>query len=107
MPAKSAASQARAQANQLPDEYLPPNKLLFLQGLPSSVGKRELEGLFGACVHPLTSYPGLEIVRTIPAKTDIAFVEYADVPQAVTAREALNNYVLPDGSRVRVSFARA
>ncbi|WFD36319.1 hypothetical protein MCUN1_003198 [Malassezia cuniculi] len=100
LPAKSAASQARAQANQVPDEYLPPNKLLFIQGLPTSVGKAELEALFGA-------YPGLEIVRTIPAKTDIAFIEYADIPQAVAAREALNNYVLSDGSQMRVSFARA
>lgn len=58
-------------------------------------------------MHLLTSYPGLEIVRTIPAKSDIAFVEYTDVPLAIAARDGLNNYVLGDTARLKVSFARA
>jgi len=31
---------------QMPDEYLPPNKILFLQNLPDSVTKEQLNALF-------------------------------------------------------------
>jgi RNA recognition motif-containing protein len=31
---------------QMPDEYLPPNKILFLQNLPESVTKDQLMSLF-------------------------------------------------------------
>lgn len=37
-------------AVQMPDEYLPPNKILFLQNLPESVTKDQLLGLFSQCV---------------------------------------------------------
>ena len=33
-------------AVQMPDEYLPPNKILFLQNLPASVTKDQLMSLF-------------------------------------------------------------
>ena len=35
---------------QMPDEYLPPNKILFLQNLPESVSKDQLMALFSQCV---------------------------------------------------------
>lgn len=35
---------------QMPDEYLPPNKILFLQNLPESVTKDQLMNLFSQCV---------------------------------------------------------
>ena len=35
---------------QMPDEYLPPNKILFLQNLPESVTKDQLMGLFSQYV---------------------------------------------------------
>ncbi|PWY97417.1 hypothetical protein BCV70DRAFT_233825 [Testicularia cyperi] len=41
----------RAQ-QEMPDEYLPPNKMLFLQNIPEGVGKDELESLFSA--YPVT-----------------------------------------------------
>jgi len=31
---------------QMPDEYLPPNKILFVQNLPDDTTKESLEGLF-------------------------------------------------------------
>jgi RNA recognition motif-containing protein len=34
----------------MPDEYLPPNKILFLQNLPESVTKDQLTSLFSQCV---------------------------------------------------------
>lgn len=47
-PEKAAATK-RAQ-QEMPDEYLPPNKMLFLQNIPDGVGKGELESLFSAYV---------------------------------------------------------
>ena len=37
---------------QMPDEYLPPNKILFLQNLPESVTKDQLTTLFSQYVSP-------------------------------------------------------
>ena len=34
----------------MPDEYLPPNKILFLQNLPETVSKDQLTALFSQCV---------------------------------------------------------
>jgi hypothetical protein len=33
----------------MPDEYLPPNKVLFLQNLPDGTGKEDLEEVFEKC----------------------------------------------------------
>lgn len=38
---------------QMPDEYLPPNKILFLQNLPESVTKDQLTALFSQFVSVL------------------------------------------------------
>jgi len=35
---------------QMPDEYLPPNKILFLQNLPENVTKDQLMALFSQYV---------------------------------------------------------
>ena len=43
----AAATPAPKRPNvQMPDEYLPPNKILFLQNLPESVTKDQLMALF-------------------------------------------------------------
>ena len=41
---------ARRPNVQMPDEYLPPNKILFLQNLPDNVTKDQLMALFSQCV---------------------------------------------------------
>jgi U2 small nuclear ribonucleoprotein B'' len=78
---------------QLPDEYLPPNPLLFIQNLPedNSATREELETLF-------VDFDGLREVRMIPGKA-IAFVEYASAEQASRAREGLNGRKV--GTQVR------
>ncbi|SPO21428.1 related to small nuclear ribonucleoprotein snRNP U1A [Ustilago trichophora] len=95
---EKAASKRTQQ--EMPDEYLPPNKMLFLQKIPEGVGKGELESLFSA-------YTGYVDVQTIPGKEDIAFVEFADVPSSVTARGALNGYNFGAGDKLKITFARA
>jgi len=84
---------------QMPDEYLPPNKILFLQNLPESVTKEQLMPLF-------SQYPNLHEVRLIPTKKDIAFVEYLDEDSATTAKEALHNYKLDGDAKIKITYAR-
>ena len=90
-----AAPVARRPAVQMPDEYLPPNKILFLQNLPESVTKDQLNGLF-------SQYPNLHEVRLVPSKKDIAFVEYLDEGSATVAKDALHNYKLDGENKIKV-----
>ncbi len=80
---------------QMPDEYLPPNKILFLQNLPETVTKDQLMALF-------SQYPNLHEVRLIPTKKDIAFVEYLDEASATVAKDALHNYKLDGENKIKV-----
>ncbi|KAG5638501.1 hypothetical protein H0H81_012306 [Sphagnurus paluster] len=102
---------------QMPDEYLPPNKILFLQNLPEGVTKEQLMALFSQ-LHYLSSalgaianlsndrYPNLYEVRLIPTKRDIAFVEYIDEGSAGVAKDALHNYKLDGENKIKITFAR-
>ncbi|KAG9222136.1 hypothetical protein CCMSSC00406_0009587 [Pleurotus cornucopiae] len=92
----AAAVPATKRPNvQMPDEYLPPNKILFLQNLPESVTKDQLMALFA-------QYPNLHEVRLIPTKKDIAFVEYVDENSAGAAKDALHNYKLDGENKIKV-----
>src|SRR3984885_11487308 len=105
---------------QMPDEYLPPNKILFLQNLPESVTKDQLMSLFSQYAFcfldysfmstyfadPLPfRYPNLYEVRLIPTKRDIAFVEYMDEGSAGVAKDALHNYKLDGENKIKVCFS--
>jgi hypothetical protein len=90
-----AAPVARRPNVQMPDEYLPPNKILFLQNLPETVTKDQLNALF-------TQYPNLHEVRLVPSKKDIAFVEYLDEESATVAKDALHNYKLDGENKIKV-----
>jgi len=94
-----AAPVARRPNVQMPDEYLPPNKILFLQNLPETVTKDQLNGLF-------SQYPNLHEVRLVPSKKDIAFVEYLDEGSATVAKDALHNYKLDGENKIKITFAR-
>jgi len=95
----TALPQTKRPAVQMPDEYLPPNKILFLQNLPESVTKDQLNTLF-------SQYPNLYEVRMIPTKKDIAFVEYIDEGSSTVARDALHNYKLDGENKIKITFAR-
>jgi len=96
----AAAAPAVKRPNvQMPDEYLPPNKILFLQNLPENVDKEQLTTLF-------TQYPNLHEVRLIPTKKDIAFVEFVDEASAGVAKDALHNYKLDGENKIKITFAR-
>ncbi|KAG6899687.1 hypothetical protein C0993_007948, partial [Termitomyces sp. T159_Od127] len=92
----AAAMPAPKRPNvQMPDEYLPPNKILFLQNLPESVTKDQLVALF-------SQYPNLYEVRLIPTKRDIAFVEFMDEGSAGVAKDALHNYKLDGENKIKL-----
>ena len=83
----------------MPDEYLPPNKILFLQNLPETSTKEQLQTLFN-------QYPNLYEVRLIPTKKDIAFVEYMDEGSAGVAKDALHNFKLDGENKIKVRRLR-
>ncbi|RXW14348.1 hypothetical protein EST38_g11505 [Candolleomyces aberdarensis] len=95
----AALPTAKRPAVQMPDEYLPPNKILFLQNLPETVTKDQLMSLF-------SQYPNLYEVRLIPTKKDIAFVEFMDEGSAGVAKDALHNYKLDGENKIKITFAR-
>src|SRR5690606_10647806 len=74
-PLKSTGASA---ANAIPDEYLPPNKVLFLQNLPHETTAETLSGLFGR-------FEGFKEVRMVPGRKGIAFVEYENNDGAISA----------------------
>ena len=109
----------------MPDEYLPPNKILFVQNLPDDTTKESLENLFKPCVHSVSlcnsmsekvlmkveseyRYPNLIEVRTIPGRKNIAFVEFLDETSSGVAREALHNMKQggADGPKLKVTNAK-
>jgi len=95
----SAVPATRRPNVLMPDEYLPPNKILFLQNLPENVTKDQLTSLF-------SQYSNLHEVRLIPTKKDIAFVEYADEGSATVAKDALHNYKMDGENKIKITFAR-
>ncbi|CAD0017154.1 unnamed protein product [Aureobasidium pullulans] len=71
-----------AGAGVVPDEYLPPNKILFIRQVPEDYG-----------------------VRTVPGRKGIAFVEYEAEDGAISAKEATAGMSLGDNT-IRVTFQR-
>ena len=49
-----------------------------------------------------TRYAGLLEIRTIPAKKDIAFVEFADEATATVAKDALHNFKIDGETKMKV-----
>ncbi|OLY80392.1 U1 small nuclear ribonucleoprotein [Smittium mucronatum] len=78
-----------------------PNKILFIQQLPSDITKQELEIIFNR-------YGGFIEVRTVPGKSDIAFVEYDNEMSATAAKNSIGSEfsVRPDQPKSLLSYAR-
>lgn len=93
---------AAASGNQeIPADFLPPNKILFIQNLPAEATDRMLEALF-------SQYQGYREVRMVPAKKDIAFVEFETETEATAAKQGLSNFKLtPDHEGgMKITFAK-
>lgn len=85
----------------IPDEYLPPNKTLFLRDLPDSYDADGLSRIF-------SRFEGFKEVRMVPGRKGIAFVEYEAEAGAISAKEATAGMQLGDeGKGIRVTYQRA
>lgn len=96
-PAKSAKPAATA-GGAVPDEYLPPNKTLFLRDLPENYGQDSIALVF-------KRFPGFREIRLVPGRNTIAFAEYEDEAGAIAAKEALSGIEL-DGQPMRITYQR-
>lgn len=82
----------------VPDEYLPPNKILFIRQVPEDYGVDALTTIF-------SRFAGFKEVRTVPGRKGIAFVEYEAEDGAISAKEATAGMSLGDNT-IRVTFQR-
>lgn len=93
-------SSANASA-VIPDEYLPPNKILFLRDIPDSYDADELTRIF-------SRFEGFKEVRLVPGRKGIAFVEYEAEAGAISAKENTSGMQLGDERKtIRVTYQRA
>lgn len=84
----------------IPDEYLPPNKTLFVQNIPDDYDVDGLTALFGR-------FEGFREVRLVPGRKGIAFVEYEAEAGAISAKERMANIQLGDsGQTIKVTYQR-
>jgi U2 small nuclear ribonucleoprotein B'' len=102
-PSKAARSSGAKNINGpntavIPDEYLPPNKILFLQNLPDDYDVESLTSIFGR-------FDGLRDVRLVPGRSGIAFVEYDTEQGAITAKENTAGMQLAD-KPIKVTYQR-
>lgn len=86
-------------AQQIPDEYLPPNNILFLQNLPETITQQQIIELF-------QRFPGFKEVRMIPTKKTIAFVEYENEMQSAVAKTELGGHQFDPEHLMKITFAR-
>ena len=90
-------SLAQSAFVQRSDE--PPNKILFLTGLPEETNETMLSMLF-------QQFPGYREVRMVPARHDIAFIEFDDEAQASVAKDALQGFKISPTNQMKISFAK-
>eukprot|EP01050_Picozoa_sp_SAG11_P008944 SAG11_NODE_812_length_7059_cov_5.203017_8_plen_274_part_00 len=78
-----------------------PNKVLFVQGLPSEFPPMALKMLF-------QQYPGLQDVSipNVPGREGIAFVEFEDEMQATVAMNGLQGFKVTAEDHIRVSYRK-
>lgn len=89
-----------AAAPVIPDEFLPPNKILFLKDVPDSYDSEGLTAVFAR-------FPGFQEVRMVPGRKGIAFVEYENEAGAISAKEAISGMgIAENGKPMRVTYQR-
>ncbi|KAF2019948.1 U2 small nuclear ribonucleo protein B [Aaosphaeria arxii CBS 175.79] len=86
-------------AAAIPDEYVRPNKVLFLQNIPKDVDADDLTAIFEA-------FPGFKEVRFVAIRA-VGFAEFENEQFAITAKEAMaNKPVGAEGKIMKVTYQR-
>ena len=96
-PAKTAKT-ANVVNKDVPDEYLPPNKILFVRPVTKDMDDDSI-------TQPFKAFPGYKETRIIRVR-DLAFVEFADEDTSAVAKAALQNLTI-NGTIIKVTFRRA
>lgn len=91
-------STSVAASAVVPDEYLPPNKILFLQNIPDGYDIDALTTIFGR-------FEGFREIRLVPGRNGIAFVEYEAEQGAINAKENTAGMTLGDKA-IKVTYQR-
>jgi RNA recognition motif-containing protein len=86
-------------AAAVPDEYVRPNKTLFLQNIPKDVTADDLTAIF-------ERFEGFKEVRFVAIRS-IGFAEYENEQYAITAKEATANMPIgQEGLPMKVTYQR-
>ena len=96
--ARGSGLKSTATTAVVPDEYLPPNKILFVQNVPDDY---EVEGLTSI----FSRFEGFKEVRLVPGRKGLAFVEYDAEQGAISAKETTAAMVL-EGKPIKVTYQR-
>lgn len=91
-------STGATASNVIPDEYLPPNRTLFLQNIPDEYDVEALTAIF-------CRFDGLREIRLVPGRRGIAFVEYEAEQGAITAKENTAGMTLGEKT-IKVTYQR-
>ncbi|KFY22873.1 hypothetical protein V493_06274 [Pseudogymnoascus sp. VKM F-4281 (FW-2241)] len=93
-------SSNAATSAVVPDEYLPPNKILFVQNVPDEYDIDALTSIFAR-------FEGFREVRLVPGRRGIAFVEYEAEAGAISAKENTAGVALGEtGQAIKVTYQR-
>lgn len=96
--AKGTGLKSTATTAVIPDEYLPPNKILFLQNVPEDYEVESLTTIF-------SRFEGFKEVRLVPGRKGLAFVEYEAEQGAISAKESTAAMSL-GGQQIKVTYQR-
>lgn len=92
--------QGAAPAAKQPGAGLePPNKILFVQGLPPATNDSMLGMLF-------QQFPGFKEVRMVEARPGIAFVEFENDMQASVAMTGLQSFKITPTNAMAITYAK-
>lgn len=83
----------------VPDEYVRPNKTLFLQNIPQDVDEDDLTTIF-------ERFEGFKEVRLVSVRS-VAFAEFANEQFAIAAKESTANTPIgAEGKAMKVTYQR-
>jgi RNA recognition motif-containing protein len=85
------------------NDLIPPNRVLFVQHLPQSIGEEETKMLLSMF---FGQYRGYVESRLVPMHPGIAFVEFETIDQATVAMNALHGMDLGDDLKMLIQFAK-
>jgi len=77
----------------------PPNHIIFLENLPDNSTAEMVEVLFN-------QFDGYKETRMLPARNDLAFIEFNSIQEADKAKTALDRFHITPQNVMKITFAR-